>query len=90
MEAPEFSKLLENRYGAHVVEVGREMFNSALYYFKEPELGKEVMQESFGGWYFGIVRHYFNGYTIDVFKNRGSVSAFVVWSPDCSLAVVEV
>lgn len=87
---PEFSRLVENRYGAYVVEVNREMFNSALYSFKEPELGKEVVQESFGGWFFSIVRSYFIGYTIDVFKDKGRISAFVVWSPDCSLAVVEV
>lgn len=87
---PEFSRLVENRYGAYVVEVNREMFNSALYSFKEPALGEEQMQESFGGWFFHIVRHYYGGYTVDTFKDKGRVSAFVVWSPDCSLAVVEV
>jgi len=90
MESSEFSRLAESRYGAYVIEVCREQFNSALYYFKEPALGEEKVRESFGGWSFLILRHYFGGYTVDVFRDKGTVFAFVVWSADCSLAVVEV
>lgn len=87
---PEFARLVEEYYGAYVIEAGRDAFNAVLYYFKEPALREEEMMQTFGGWCFKIVRHHFDGYTVDVYKERFEIFALVVFGEGCTLAVLEV